>query len=269
MREFRKVQKKELPKLSALWQLCFGDSTEEVNLFWETLFDEISVFAAWEQAQPVAMLCALPVSLVDEVGEALPAAYFYAVCTHPDYRRQGLCAKLMAYSEETLKKEGISLFCLVPAEKELFPLYEKMGYRNALYHRAYDIPAQKGKGKITKTNAESYQNLRQMQLYGSFADYSLPLLSWQQRLSEKSGAGLYRIELPEGIFCAVAEKHGTTLHIKELLPDCPEAAALLASHLGAQSARVRTEGENTAFGMAKALCGENIPEFSYFALAFD
>ena len=144
-----------------------------------------------------------------------------------------------------------------------------MGYRNALYHHAYTVPAKKGSGKITKINAESYQNLRQMQLYGSFADQSLPLLRWQQRLCEKTGAGLYRIETIDGIFCAAAELYGSALHIKELLPDSPDAAALLSAHLGCDAAAVRTAGESSLFGMAKALSGEEIPEISYFALAFD
>lgn len=267
--ELRLAEKKDLPRLTALWQECFGDAPEEVNRFWSALFDKIQVFAAWERETPLSMLCALPLSLVDEMGESCPASYFYAVCTAPKHRRQGLCAKLMRFAENTLKKQGIDFTCLVPAETELFSFYGALGYLPAFYHRHYSLPAAGSNAKITKINHEAYQNLRQMQLYGAFADYSLPLLRWQQTLGEKTGAGLYRIETSDGVYCAAAEKWGSTLQIKELLPDGPEAAAALAARLGCESVHVRTEGDEAPFGMAKALSGGDIVHFSYLALAFD
>lgn len=267
--EFRKAQKHELPALTSLWQQCFGDEEEEIRLFWSELFDHISVYAAWKQKQPAAMLCALPIQLVDEAGECFPAAYLYAVCTSPQYRRQGLCRKLMSHAEEALKKEGFVFSCLVPAEKELFPFYAALGYKTAFFHRSYTTSAQKSQTKITKLTAEAYQNLRQMQLYGAFSDYPLSLLRWQQSLGDKTGGGLFRIETAQGVFCAAAQRQNDTLHIKELLPDCPEAAAALGAHLNCNTIHVRTQGQDCPFGMAKSLTKEQISQFSYFGLAFD
>lgn len=269
MTEFRRAEKKDLPALTALWQQCFGDKEAEIRLFWSELFDKISVYAAWMQKQPVAMLCALPLQLVDEGGESFSAAYVYAVCTSPQHRRQGLCRKLMSRAEEAMKKEGFVFSCLVPAEKELFSFYEALGYQTAFFHRSYTISPQKGIAKITRINEDAYQNLRQMQLYGAFADYPLFLLRWQQMLGEKTGGGLFRMETEEGVFCAAAQKQDGTLHIKELLPDCPEAAAALGAQLKCDAAHVRTEGQDCPFGMAKALAEKQIPQFSYLGLAFD
>ncbi len=267
--ELRPVQKAELPRLTCLWQECFGDAPEEINRFWSALFGKIQVFAAWEKETPLSMLCALPLSLVDETGESFPACYFYAVCTAPKHRRQGICGKLMCFTEDTLKKQGIAFTCLVPAEESLFSFYERLGYQTAFYHKIYTVSPKKDSVKITEIGPEAYQNLRQMQLYGAFADYDLPLLFWQQVISQSGGGGLYRMETPEDVYCAVAEKHGESLHIKELLPDGPKAAAALAAHLGCMHAHVRTVGKISPFGMAKALSDRSVPQFSYLGLAFD
>ena len=266
MSAYRLAKKEDLPKLTDLWQSCFGDEPRQIGLFWDSLFERILVFM---EESAGAMLCALPLHLVDEAGESLPAAYLYAVCTHPDCRGQGLCAGLMAFAEEALRREGFALCCLVPSSASLFSFYEKLGYENAFYHRQYTLSAQKQKAKIRAITAEDYRNLRQMQLYGNFIDYDPWLLNWQQLLCQGSGAGLYRIETDDAVCCAAAEIYGQTLHIKELLPDCPEAAAALAAHLGCAQAHIRTEGDALPFGMAKPLQEANLPEFSYLGFAFD
>lgn len=266
MSAYRLAKREDLPKLTALWHTCFGDTPQEIGEFWSALFDRIRVFMA---ASGEAMLCALPVQLVDDGGEICPAAYLYAVCTAPEARGQGLCAGLMAYGEDFLKNEGVSLCCLVPSSRELFSFYEKLGYQTVFYHDRYTISAQTARGNITKITPEAYQNLRQLQLYGNFIDYDLWLLSWQQHLCKSSGAGLYRIETADTVCCAAAEKHGESLCIKELLPDCPEAASALAACLGCSQVCVRTQNGRLPFGMAKALKNVNFPEIAYLGMAFD
>ena len=75
-----------------------------------------------------------------------------------------------------------------------------------------------------------------------FLSYPPELLRWQETLSRSSGAGLYRIETGEAVCCAAAERDGETLLVRELLPDCSEAAAALADRLGCREAAFRTAG---------------------------
>ncbi|MGN1307935.1 MAG: GNAT family N-acetyltransferase [Faecousia sp.] len=265
MARFALAQKADRPALTALWQTCFGDEKAQIDAFWRALWQHIRVFAAFEGNAPVSMLCALPTSLVDEAGESCPAAYLYAVCTAPQRRRQGLCAALLAYAEKALQKEGCRFAALVPSNKELFGFYQKLGYQTAFFHREYTVSAGKRTAKITKLDADGYRNLREMQLYGAFLSYPLPLLQWQASASP----GLYRIETAEAVCCCAAEQSGELLICKELLPDCPEAAASLAAKLGCKDALVRTCGEEAPFGMVKPLSDLPAPTEAYLGLAFD
>lgn len=254
--------------LTPLWQRCFGDSTAEIQSFWEKTAGTVLTFAALDGKKTVSMLCALPTVLIDDCGEALHAAYLYAVCTAPEYRRQGICAGLIAYAEKALQRD-FDACMLVPDGEELFRFYQKRGYQTAFYHSRYEISAQQSGVKITRLTADAYRNIRELQLYGSFVSYDVPLLELQKCSSEASGAGLYRLETANTVCCAAAEKHGDCLLIKELLPYCPEAAAALAQKLGCQKAVVLTQGDNLPFGMIKPLRTIELPEKSYLGLAFD
>lgn len=267
--EIRSVKRQELDAVTALWQTCFGDAPQEINAFWDALYDHIQVFALWKGASAQSMLCALPLTLVDRSGQEHPSVYFYAVCTAPEARKQGFCRALMAFAEAHYRKKGTEFSCLVPAQGALFPFYEALGYETAFWNRCYRVNAEACAATLSELTPQGYQNLRQMQLYDAFADYSLPLLEWERRMAKVGGGGLFRVETPEGIFCAAAEKHADCLHIKELLPDSPEAAAALADHLHCREAEVRTPGTELPFGMAKSLSGRPIIPFSYLGLAFD
>lgn len=257
--KLRRAQSPDLPSLTALWTTCFGDREEDVWEFWK-IFDKISVFTALEDA-PIAMACALPVTLFDGEGEGHTAAYLYAVCTEPQHRRQGVCSALLTFAEQELKKDGVEICALVPSDGTLFGFYEKLGYRTAFRQRRYSVESARADVKIRRISPAEYENLRQFSLYCDFISYPAPLL---ELLSS-----CYRIETKDRIFCAAAEPRGETLRIAELLPDDAEAAAALAAHLGFQTAEVRTLGSELPFGMAKSLSDCPCPENAYLGLAFD
>ncbi len=267
--EFRRANEKDLGGLTALWALCFGDEPREIKAFWKALFDKISVYVAAEKTEIQAMLCALPVSFVDEEGESHPAVYFYAVATAPSHRRQGLCHRLMAYAQEAEAKMGAEYCFLCPASRPLIDFYREMGYTFCLFRDRYSTPVEKYPVKITKITPEAYQNLRLMQIYGSFVDYGTELLSWQDTLGRATGAGLYRIEGEDFVCCAAAEKQGQRLNIKELLPNEPQAAASLAAYLGCQEVQACVPGAAELFALGKSLRGGSIPQDCCFALGFE
>ncbi len=252
-----RAKKNDLPALTVLWQTCFGDSEADIRRFWEAAFDKIQVYHVREGKKSLAMLCVLPTQLVDECGGSRSCGYFYAVCTAPEARGKGLCAKLMQYAE---KNCGFACAALVPAEESLFEFYQKLGYQTTFYHKKYSVSAEKG-AKITKASPEVYRSIRELQLYGDFISYE----EWLLPLAGE----LYRIETDEGVFCACAVKLGNTLEIKELLPDEPKAAAAIAAHLGCERANVCTDGGEAPFGMCKALKNQPLPHHAYLALAFD
>lgn len=266
MKGLHLAKKEELPRLTRLWQECFSDSPSEIRAFWKALFSEIRVYTTEKQE---AMLCALPLTLVDEEGEAAPAAYLYAVCTAAAARNRGLCRALMAYGENDLKKEGFAFTCLVPSEASLFSFYEALGYRIFDRQGTLEGRAAEKKGSCRSISPEEYRMLRQMQLYGNFIDYPLPLLAWEKTSAEARGGGLYRIETQEGIFCAACEVRDGRLTVRELLPPHPHAAALLAADLGFQSFCLLTEEGTAPFAMGKALGARPLPAQIRLPFPFD
>ena len=71
----RVTDPRQLPALTALWAACFGDRPEEIQAFWENLFDSIRVYAEFSGKTALSMLCALPTELVGEDGEAAPVGH--------------------------------------------------------------------------------------------------------------------------------------------------------------------------------------------------
>lgn len=268
MSRFVRASRAELPALTALWHTCFGDDPREIAAFWDALFDRITVFAAMEGQQALSMLCALPAELVGEDGESLPAAYLYAVCTAPKARGRGLCTNLLRGAEEALRQDGFGCLALVPESGALFRFYEARGYRAAFFHKTYSVPAG-GTAKLAPLDAAGYRALRECFLRGAFLSYDVPFLECQRRASVRAGSGLYRVETETAVCCAAAEKHGDRLFCKELLPDCPDAAAALAAALGCTAAEVHTEGGGEPFGMGKPLQAHALPERAYLGLALD
>lgn len=263
------AQKRDLPALTRLWQRCFGDAAADIDAFWQRFAGNAEVFCRKEGEKPTAMVCALPVSLIDESGEARRAAYLYAVCTHPDHRGRGLCTALLAETERTLQRRGVSVTALVPSSPSLFDFYARLGYQTAFVHKCYRIDAENTAAEITKLDAAGYRNLRELLLFSDFVSYDERFLRQQAANSEAAGAGLYRLETAQCVCIAAAEKHGEALTIKELLPDEPSAAAALAAALGCKYAEVCTAGGTVPFAMAKALDAAPLPTEGYLGLALD
>ena len=215
-----RAARRDLPALTRLWQACFGDPEAEVRAFWQALFDCTPVYLRRApDGSPAAMLCALPAELVGDDGDAVPAAYLYAVCTAPALRGRGHCRLLLQEAEQDLVKQDVRAAVLVPAEESLFGFYARFGYRTVFTCRTETVPAARGDCSITPLTPDGWQSLRELQLYDSHLSYPPELLRWQETISRSSGAGLYRIETGDAVCCAAAERDGETLLVRELLPD--------------------------------------------------
>lgn len=256
--------REELPRLTALWQTCFGDRPEEIEVFWKIFGKTVDVFCAKEGKDIAAMVCALPAQLVDESGESHPAAYLYAVATAPAYRRRGLCGKVLAFAEAALRKEGVSYALLVPSEPPLFDLYRRYGYRTVAFRGAEKIFSAPCAGTVQEIDAEAYFNLRELLLYENFLSCGPDFLRYQA-IDDR----LCRIETAQQVFCAVCAQEDGLLTVKELLPYDPAAAALLLQASGAQRGVCLTPEGRLPYAMGKALRGDALPQNLYFGLAMD
>ena len=256
--------REDLPQLTALWGVCFGDSEEEIGAFWKLLSGKARVFCAREGKSVVSMACALPVQLVDAQGESHPAAYLYAVGKAPAYRRRGLCAQVLSFAEDDLRKSGAEYALLVPSSPSLFEFYQKFGYRTAFYRAREEISVPACAGTVSRIGAEEYFNLRELLLFENFISCGPEFLAYQAVTDR-----LYRIETRDRLFCAVCSEAGGQLRIKELLPYEPAAAALLLQSLGCAGGDCLAPGETIPFGMCRSLRGAPLPAGVYLGLALD
>lgn len=171
--EFQLAKEQDLPGIRALWQEAFGDSPEAVDEFFSA-FPSCRSYVARTVDRVCAMVHVLPQILRAE-GDS-PAGYVYAVATAEQYRGQGLCRELMAFSEQDLALRGFACAVLTPGEPSLFRFYEKLGYE-AVFTR--NRTAFSGGQEIS---VEEYAELREGCLPIPHMVYDLDTLRYAQKI---------------------------------------------------------------------------------------
>ena len=186
----RKTNPGDLPQLKALWALGFGDTEQEIEAFFAISYPTATGFCAEEDGKVIAAAYALPQELA--WGEkSCRSAYLYAVTTHPDFRKRGICAKLLAYAEKELTKRYFDCLTLVPATDALRAYYETLGFvsQNAAFFDEGGAP--EARGVCEALSPTEYAGLRETVLYDApHVRYSLADLRYQASMS-----GFYRLEL--------------------------------------------------------------------------
>ena len=109
--------------LKQLWQQAFGDTEDFLDDFFCVAYSEDRCATIEEDGNLAAMLY-----WFDCIWEDRKIAYIYAVATDEAYRNRGLCRDLMDATHAKLQAQGYAGAVLVPGNRELFGLYEKMGY---------------------------------------------------------------------------------------------------------------------------------------------
>ncbi len=116
-----------------LWKLCFDDSDEFINLYFERRYkDEINI-AIRRDGKVVSALQMIPYPMT--LGKLeMETTYVSGACTHPDYRRQGLMRQLLADAHRQMFEKGECLSVLISAEKNLLDYCSSLGYESSFYY---------------------------------------------------------------------------------------------------------------------------------------
>lgn len=148
-------------KLKELWKMSFDDSKESLDFFFENTVSPERVLAAFDGEIPVSVLYMLESEILIDKKE-YSAYYIYAVCTHPDYRGNGLMKRLFREAFKVARERGIDYLFLVPEEEYLFEIYKKIGFKigfsysqEIIYKKDLCDSTKKKTGKITY---ESYRD---------------------------------------------------------------------------------------------------------------
>lgn len=228
----RPASRAELPALTSLWQLCFGDEASYISFFFQTWFTEENCLILERDGSLESMLMGLPTSICLPDGTEREGVYIYALCTDPTAQRRGNAGRLLSYAELFFRERGCDFFLLTPQEPSLFSYFQTQRFVLGFPLWECSIPGLPRKSgektgmQLKKATLEEYQMAREAQLNGRlFVRCSSMDLAYQKVLSESSGAGLYLMETEHGTGCVTAEYVGKaedTLVIKELLMDASQ-----------------------------------------------
>ncbi len=130
--EIRLSSPKYKEKMYSLWQSCFGDDRETIDMFFKNSFSYENAVICTDKAEVVSQLFLLPEKL--SLGEKEYFAYYiYVAATAESYRKQGIMGSLLEFTSALAADRKADYLFLVPATENLFDYYEKFGFYKALY----------------------------------------------------------------------------------------------------------------------------------------
>lgn len=114
-------------KVKALWRLCFDDSQQFMDMYFELRYNNEVNIAIESGNEVIAALQTLPypMTLCEKVIET---SYISGACTHPEYRSKGVMRELLAQAHTRMLQRGVLISTLIPGEPWLFDYYTRMGY---------------------------------------------------------------------------------------------------------------------------------------------
>ena len=245
-------EKSRIPQLTELWRLAFGDETAFIRRFFETGYDPRRCRCLEDRGQVLAALYWFDCSC-----RGRPLAYLYAVATHPDYRRRGLCRRLMEDTRQQLGLLGYEGILLMPAGETQRRMYAAMGYETCSFvsetaWRAGEPAA------LERIDPAEYARRRRSLLPPGGVIQEGSALAYLETF-----AAFYAGE----DFLLAAAPRGGELWAMELLGNQEAPPGILAA-LGQKKGTFRTPGGKIPFAMFLPLVpGAEAP--AYFGLALD
>jgi GNAT superfamily N-acetyltransferase len=266
----RLSRREDVTALKEIWRTSFPGDEAFSEWFLNSVYAPENALVYEDGGRAAAMLHLLPVRLCAG-GEALTAAYVYAVATLPPFRGKGVAAALLGVAEDLAKARGASYLMLVPQSESLFEYYRRQGFETAFFRSRRTITA----GCLAPAGLEVDDAPGIAELDACFeaalSDRDHVARSqedWTRALTYLRVLGVRRAERLEGY--AVYEPGGAVRELVARDDDTRralEAAAL--NRLGAREAVCFTPDGDLPYGMARAL--RPVPEIraGYAGLMLD
>ena len=221
-----RVQRKR--QIMALWRKCFIDSERYIKLFLNTFYSPSNVVTIERDGQVLAFLFLLSMPVKFYTRE-VRASYIYAVCTHPQFRRQGLMKELMEKAFKKARRRGDRFLFLVPADKWLSDVYQRMGFREAFFVKNRQIHLQSTTFDTKCISEAKSANTVYSYLRKKWETHAVSVLHSAKEIRfdmidfrvENGGCYLYKKD-KKVVGFIMAFRRKDTLYIRELQADTPE-----------------------------------------------
>ena len=255
--KLRAARETDLPRLKTLWRECFPDAAAGA-CFFERCFVPGHVESSLVlliDGEIKSMVFFLPTFWYDESHGYGPAPCLTGLATAAKCRRKSYASWLVETACDFMVEKGAgAVWTLLPDDAlELF--FSMQGFwtmpRSAV--RAWEAAAlPKSMGTIRRAEPEEYECRREKLLQGKNHIVAGNLVAALQRdIAERGGGGMFLLELPDGIACAIARMQGDTVRVEELL--CPQGAREEALSLLAAQLHARRCVEQEGCGMLRLL----------------
>ncbi len=238
--------------LKSLWKQAFGDTDAFIDGFFQTGFAPRRCRCVYAGDQPVSVLY-----WFDCLWQGNPVAYLYAIATDKQFRGQGLFRELLQNTHAYLADLGYAGAVLVPAEKDLFPMYEKLGYRPFAGRKKVTVFAGISPHPVESVSGEVYLRRRSACLPENSVCHREKALAFAATYAD-----FYADE--QCTFCAA--KVQETLYFQEFFGD-PSLLPGIVKSLGAAKGIVPLPG-NAPFAMYHSFIGDKFTP-QHFAMALD
>ena len=113
-----------------LWEQCFSDSEAFTDLYFRHRYRDDRTLTLRRGGRVVSAMQLLPYPLAF-CGEVVPMAYVSGACTQPDHRGRGLMTGLLTRALRRMRREGVAVATLIPAEPWLWDFYARVGFARA------------------------------------------------------------------------------------------------------------------------------------------
>lgn len=125
-------------KVKALWQLCFDDNEEFVEMYFRLRYKNEINIAIESGDEIVSALQMIPYPMTF-CGDTVQTSYISGACTHPDFRGNGVMRELLSQAFAKMLRNGMYFSTLIPAEPWLFDYYTRMGYASVFQYSVKEI----------------------------------------------------------------------------------------------------------------------------------
>lgn len=262
-----------IPALRQVWQICFGDADDYLDMFFDRRFPISRALTAWAGDTLAGV-----VYLLDAELAGRPFWYGYAVGTLPEFRGMGISRRL---HEEIFRmaEEQNALYAVHPQGDHLIAFYEKLGLKQGFFHKLVTIcaePADVEGLALTALSASDYAHLRD-------AAYAAPdFVRWDAAavdyaVAENDFCGGFCRALTDGerVWALFGDVREDVLFLRETtMPDdvILRAAPLLVKEFGCTAITMRLpvgsqlEGTVEMSGMVRR---DGAPDCGYLNLMLD
>lgn len=244
------ADKSKETELIEIWQRCFGDSVEYIQMFWSRNASKVRIVVYEVEKKAVSVAYLLPVTYVETGKADVPCLYLYAAATLPEYRDRGYFGEVLKFIREKISEPVI----LVPGETSLIHYYEKQGlhlWQEERLIEVFDendgIFAQEAGFDISVTNCVSDISVEAYAKQRNRVLAKTGYMKWDKHFMEYIchenvvGGGKHKQIMINGEkYIAMYRAEGRRLKISELLPqtNVQMCAWVLMQETGCESATV-------------------------------